>query len=145
MSQKALLQAEDPRIYDEEVRLAIGDTVVGRVNTTNATPTTLLTLPLHASCTTLIRVLVWARRTGGVAGTAEDGAGYVLYGVYKVVASVATAVGGATPTLDFGAEDQAAWDATLAASGQDVLVQVTGAANNNITWVARAHVDRVET
>lgn len=145
MSQKTLLQAEDPKIYDEEVRLSIGDTVVGRINTTDATVTTLLSIPLRPSATTLLRVLVWARRTGGSSGTAEDGAGYVLYGVYKVVAGVGTAVGGATPTLDFGAEDQAGWNATLTLSGQNVLVRVTGAANNNITWVARAHVDRVET
>lgn len=142
MSQQTLLQAESRALLDGEVRLAIGDTVVGRVVTTNATPTTLLTIPLPASRTTLCRVLVWARRTGGTAGTAEDAAGYVLYGVYKVVASAGVAVGG-TPVADFTAEDQAGWNATLVLSGQTVLVQVTGATNNNITWVARVCVDSV--
>ena len=78
MSQRTLLQSEKQLLWNDEVRLAIGDTIVGRTVTTEATPTTLLTIPLLASRTTLLRVTVWARRTGVAAGTAEDGAGYVL-------------------------------------------------------------------
>ncbi len=111
--------------------------MVGRLATTDATQTTLLTLPLLADYTYLIEVRVFARRTGGASGTAQDGAGYVLRGCYKTVAGVATLIGAGN--ADFTAESQAGWDATLAVSGNAVLVRVTGAAGNNVTWNAQAY------
>ena len=141
MSQRTLLQASDRLLLDDEVRLAIGDTVVGRTVTTDATPATLFTIPLLASRTTLLRVAVWARRTGGVAGTAEDGAGYLLAATYKQSGGTATLIGGVTALHT--AESQGGWDATCVVSGPNVLVQVTGAAGNNVTWVGRVHVDSV--
>lgn len=112
----------------------------GKSSTTDATATTLLTIALDASTTTLIEAHVVARRTGGSAGVAEDGAGYVLRGTYKVVAGSATLIGAVN--ADYTAEDQAGWDATLDTSGQTVRVRVTGAANNNITWYGWVQVWR---
>lgn len=103
-----------------------------RVATTNATPTTLHTYTLPISTTVKIKAEVVARRTGGAAGTAEDGAGYVFIGTYKNVAGTATIIG-AISTL-YTAESQAGWDATFTLSGSDILVTVTGATDNNITW-----------
>jgi hypothetical protein len=72
-----------------------------------------------------------ARRTGGSAGTAEDGAGYQLNGVFKNVAGTATLIGQAVSITH---ESQAAWTVDYNGSGGNVLVRVHGAANNDITW-----------
>lgn len=103
-----------------------------RVATTDATVTTLQTIAITASNTYQIEARVQARRTGGTSGTAEDAASYVVRGTYKTVTGAVTLVGAVT--ADYTAEDQAGWDATLTISGTNVLVQVTGAANNNVTW-----------
>lgn len=102
------------------------------VNTTNATVTTIATIAIPADTTVLIEANVVARRTGGSSGTAQDGAGYVVYATYKNVAGTATEIG---ETSMFSAEDQAGWACTINVSGGNALIQVTGAANNNISWV----------
>jgi len=103
----------------------------GRVAVTDATPTTLHTVAIPASTTAFLEAKVRARRTGGAAGTAEDGAAYVVRAAYKNVAGTATLIGAINS--DFTAEDQAAWDCTFTTSGGNVLLQFTGAANNNVT------------
>lgn len=103
-----------------------------RVTTTDATPTTLHTVTIPASTTVHLEARVVARRTGGVAGTTEDGASYIRIATYKNVAGTATIIG--TITLSHAAEDQGGWNATFVVSGGDVLVQVTGAVDNNVTW-----------
>jgi len=103
-----------------------------RVTTTNATQTTLHTIPIVASNTYKIRAEVTARRTGGSAGTADDAAAYEFVGTYKTAAGVVTLIGAVTAL--YTAESQAGWDATFTISGTNVLVRVTGATNNNIVW-----------
>jgi len=102
-------------------------------STTDATVTTIATVAIPASTTVMIEARVTARRTGGSAGTAEDGAGYIVAAAYKNVAGTATEIG---ETSLFSAEDQAAWSCTITPSGANALIQVTGAANNNINWFA---------
>lgn len=103
-----------------------------KVTTTDATVTTIATIAIPASTTVMIEAKVTARRTGGTAGTAEDSAGYIISAVYKNVAGTATEVG---ETSIFSAEDQAGWDCSLSASSGNALLRVTGAADNNISWV----------
>lgn len=110
-----------------------------RVATTDATVTTLHTYAIPASTTVKVHVEIVARRTGGASGTAEDGAAYIIEGCYKNVAGTATIIGAlATP---FTAESQAGWDATITVTAGNILVRVTGAAANNITW----HLSKFET
>lgn len=104
-----------------------------RVETTDATPTGIIRTQLQSDTTVMIQAHIVARRTGGSAGTLGDSAFYVLTGAYKNIGGVLTGIG--TPTL-YGGEDQAAWDVGFTSSGDNVAVVVTGAANNNITWVA---------
>lgn len=118
-----------------------GEGVEGTINTTNATPATLLTIAIPASTTVEIEMSVIARRTGGTAGTAEDAAAYRRIGTYKTVAGVVTLVGALT-TIHV-VEDQAGWEATLVISGTNVIVQVTGATNNNVSWQGAARVKKV--
>lgn len=112
-----------------------------RVPTTNNTQTTLHTFTIPSSTTYAIYAVVIARRTGGSAGTAEDGARYVLQGVYKNVAGTATIIGSLTGTP--ADESQAGFDATLTVTGATVLCRVTGTTNNNITWQMTARVWQV--
>ena len=102
------------------------------VNTTNATATLLHTFTVPASTTLGIEVIVVARRTGGAAGTAEDGAGYDMKAVYQNAAGTATIIGAAIKNV--WGENQAAWDINFVAASGTVRLEVTGAANNNVTW-----------
>lgn len=106
-------------------------TYQNRVATTNATVTTLHTVAIPATTTVLIVARVVARRTGGTAGTAEDGAGYEITATYKNVAGTATEIG---ETAVYTAESQAGFDCVFTPSGANALLQVTGAADNNLTW-----------
>lgn len=102
-----------------------------RVTTTDATVTTIHSVACAASTSTGFHGYVTARRTGGSSGTAEDGAYYEVQFLATVTSGTAAIVSSTVTTV---AESQAGWDVTVAASGSTVLVKVTGAANNNITW-----------
>lgn len=101
------------------------------VKTTDATVTVIATEVIPVSTSVLVAGYVVARRTGGAAGTAEDGAAYRVEFVAKNAAGTAAAIGSAVTVIG---ESQAGWDVTVVASGGNVLVKVTGAVNNNVTW-----------
>jgi len=100
------------------------------VDTTNNSATTLAIIEIPTDTTVMVEVRVVARRTGGTAGTAQDGAAYIVAGAYKNVAGTATEIGEGSI---FSAEDQAGWTCTLTPSSGNVLVQVTGATDNNVS------------
>ena len=129
------------RLQDIEGFLAHKVTI-GKISVTDATLTTILTLPLEDNHTSQVVVDVVARRTGGSAGAAGDGASYRLIGTfYRVSAGNATQIG--TTTTVHSAESQGAWAATLAVSGRAVLVRFTGAANNTVDVTASATVHAI--
>ena len=113
----------------------------GRVATTDATVTAIVTYAIPASTTVFLNAWVTARRTGGVAGAAEDGAAYQIQAAVKNVAGTATLIGSASAALT--REDQAAWNCTIAVSAGNAIVRVTGAADNNVTWHATVDVRQV--
>jgi len=115
----------------------------GRIATTDATQTTINTIAIPASTTVMIEAYVRARRTGGSAGTAEDGAGYIVRATYQNAAGVATIIGAVNAS--YTAESQAGWDATFTTSAGNVLLRVTGAVNNNVTWHSTIRVMPVGT
>jgi len=103
-----------------------------RVATTDATVTAIHTIALNDNSVYLIHAYVAARRTGGTGGTVGDSAGYTIIGTFKrSAAGVATQIGS---TIKTSQEDQAGWDADFGVSGNNVLINMTGAVNNNITW-----------
>jgi hypothetical protein len=102
-----------------------------RVTTANATPTTLHTVAIPASTAVGFTGYVIGRRTGGASGAAEDCAYYRVEFVAKNTAGTAATVGSTVTVIG---ESQAAWDVTTAASTSNILIQVTGAASNDITW-----------
>lgn len=106
-------------------------TVTGTVGTTTGSATTIATVAVAANTTTTIFGTATARRTGGSSGTAGDSAGFLFAFVVKNIAGTVTVL----PTILTAASgDQAAWKVTAVASSANVLLRVTGAANNNINW-----------
>jgi hypothetical protein len=142
MSLRNLMEAENALLWVDEVRLAIGNTIVGRAVTTDATTTTLLSISLLPSRTTFLRAQVIARRAGGSGGSVEDGAAYLFVAAYKMVSGTATLIGSVNALHT--AEDQAGWAATFTVSGGSVLLRVTGAADNNVSWNGKVHVESIE-
>lgn len=108
----------------------IEDRFHGRATTTDATATTVLTIPITASNTYHIDVDVLGRRTGGTAGVADDGLVGKLVTGYKTVGGVVTLIG----NLESKFIAPLNWATALVISGTNVLVQVTGVVNNNISW-----------
>lgn len=114
------------------------DTYQARLATTDATPTTLLSVTLTASRTYAFEVHVIARRTGGAAGSADDGAYYFLHGGFKTTGGAAASITAVSQTR--AEEDVAGYNAVLGVSGTAVVVTVTGVASTNITWHCTARV-----
>lgn len=104
-------------------------------STTDATPNALNTVAVATDTTVLIEVKVVGLRTGGSAGSAGDSAGYIISGLFKNISGTVSLVG--SLSLLHVTEDQPAWDATLSVVGTDVILYVTGAVDNNITWSSR--------
>lgn len=104
----------------------------GRVATTDATVTTVLTFTVAASTNTFLDAYVVARRTGGVSGAAEDGGAYRVTALVKNVAGTATLIGSATTTVI--GESTGTMDCTITVTGATALVRVTGVGTTNFTW-----------
>lgn len=102
-----------------------------KTTTTNATNTAAQYIAVPTNKTVFIDSIVVARRTGGSGGATGDSAWYRLQGGFKNIAGTVSLIG----TSDLiGGEDQAGWNVSYAISGTDIVLTVTGAANNNITW-----------
>lgn len=104
-----------------------------RDTTTDGVAKTIWTFDLVADTSYLFEANVLGRRTGGTAGAAGDSAGYKVFGTLVDVAGTATPVGAGTTTA-ITLEDQAGWNAAFAVSSGNVLLQVTGATDNNVVW-----------
>lgn len=102
-----------------------------KVTTTNASNTAIFIVNIPLNQTVMITANVCAHRTGGSAGSANDSGFYQIFGAYKNNGGTLAGIG--TPVYSHGG-DQAAWGISLTTSGTTAIVQVTGAANNNITW-----------
>lgn len=116
----------------------------GRVATTDGTITTIFTLGTATSTTYFVDATVIGRRTGGGSGTDSDSAGYKLYGTFKNNGSGTLAQVGSTSATATH-ESQAGWDCVFATSGTNVLLRVTGAAANNVTWHTTLRVYKLST
>lgn len=128
----AASQAAQIATLNSEVA-ALTPTIAGSAATTDATVTTIATVPIATNKAVLITVNVSARRTGGVSGTAGDSAAYSLGVLAKNIGGTVTVVG---TLYSFKSADQAAWTVTAPVSTTNVLIRIAGAAGNNIDWIA---------
>jgi len=108
-------------------------TQIYETTTTNNTITTLATLECPASTTFVIQGVVVARRTGGSAGSAEDGAGYEIFAVCKNTAGTAALIGS---TVSPAHESNSNLAVAFSVTGSTVLLRVTGDTNNDYSWRA---------
>ena len=103
------------------------------VATVNATVTTLQTIAIPLNTVVTIKTNVKARKTaGGGVGIIGQGCGYERIATYQNIAGVVTIAGAVQAS--YTGEAIGAFDATLTISGTNVLVRVTGAAADNVTW-----------
>lgn len=106
-----------------------------RIATTTGTAADIWTMDLDADTTYLFEANVVGRRTGGTAGSVGDSAAYKVFGSIVDISGTATAVGAGTSTA-ITLEDQAGWTAAFTVSAGNVILQVTGALDNNVVWHA---------
>lgn len=130
-----LPRTQDPgevEAWHESVEDSLDLILRERVVTRDATPTILLTVKLDVQTNYLFEFFITARRTGGSAGTANDGAAWRGWVVYKMVVATATKVGSETIALQ-GA-DNGGLTIGLSQSDDNVQWQVTGVANQDYAW-----------
>lgn len=107
---------------------ALLTTINGSGTTVDATPSTLGTqfVPVNGEGYFVELIAVGTKSDGSQA------AAYKVLGAYRRVGGVTSLVGALN--LLFTAEDDAAWDATLIISANNIRPQVTGKAATNIGW-----------
>lgn len=105
--------------------------------TTDATTTTLVTVLPPGNSVVTVEGTITARRTGGTSGSSDDSA------VFRVVASFKNAGLGSVSAFGnatlFTQADQG-WTVGYTVSGAQGLIQITGAANNNVAWTFEGEV-----
>jgi hypothetical protein len=98
------------------------------LNTTGATETTLCSFATESDKTYLVVARVVAREIDG----GNEAAGYVRIGTFHNDGGTLALVG--SVTASHTAEITAGWDCTLDASGTNIRVRVTGAADTSVLW-----------
>lgn len=109
---------------------------VSLVTTTDATTATIQTFTLGQYQTRAIRAMIAAR--DGTAGT--DHAGYMMYGTFYREGNGTTQQGSTSAEYTEESAGAGAWGTSFSVNGNDVRVQVTGAAGVSITWKAVVEV-----
>ena len=114
--------------------LTITPGTIGTVTTTNATPTTVLTIPLGATP----GVYTFDAQIGGYDVTDTEAVGYTLVGAVRTTGAAAVLIAG--QALDEFEEttpvDLTACTAVLNVTGNSAIFQVTGLAGKTIHWKA---------
>lgn len=113
-----------------------------KVYTTDDTTTTIHSIQLLDSTIYLIEARIVARRTGGIAGSTNDGAAYKISGAFKGLTSLTSGQIGST-CVDCIFEDQAGWNADFSLSGSTLNIDVTGAIDNDISWVITVFIQKI--
>lgn len=102
------------------------EVMIAAVATTNATPTTLVSIPLTPSATNKFNIQVCAVKSD-----------FSQAATYDISVSVRATAGAynlvATPQIN-AIEDNAAWDANVSIVSTNLVITVTGAASNNLSW-----------
>jgi hypothetical protein len=102
------------------------------VSTTDATTTTIETIPIATDSIFIITSKIKCRKISG-AGVGTAGQGNTYIRTVRVLNSGGTLNIGAISS-DYTSEQIAIFNATFAISGTNLLVRVTGAASDNVDW-----------
>lgn len=101
--------------------------------TTDATVTTIATIPIPDDTAVWIETNIQNRRTD-VAGRGKWKRGALIY---REAAGAATMEGGVWTPLTIKSAIPAVWDVDIIVSGNNALIQVTGAAAQSLNWTSR--------
>lgn len=112
----------------------VDEVVEATASTTDNTTTNLIVTGTTLDTTTLIKVDIIAKRTGGTAGTVGDSATWQLTARVKDVSGVVTVHDVQT---DYESKDQALMDTEIVIIGTNIVVRGVGTLNNNFDWEAR--------
>ena len=120
----------DPNGSDD-LFIELTNRITGTITTTDATPTTLITLPLGAVAGTyIVEGDLTAYNTTDVAG-----ASYTFVGAAVTDGATATEIGVENKNV-FEQPAMTAADFALGVTGNDAFIQVTGIAGKTINWSA---------
>lgn len=108
-------------------------TVIGTVDTTDATLATALSVTIPSG-----RAILFVADVAGKNASGSAVAGYTLSGVVRNVSGTVSFSGGVMKSTI--AEDVTAWDANAASGANSFDVTVVGAAATNITWVVTSRM-----
>lgn len=104
---------------------------VASTSTTDATPTTIKAVSVPPGEVVLLEARVTGFRTGG-SGSAGDSAYYVVRARVKNLSGTITIYN----VISEESEDLQSWNAGWTSSGNEALLQVTGAGSTSIDWNA---------
>jgi len=108
------------------------------VQTTDATPTTLLSLALSDDAVYWVEANVCAR---GTTGTDENA--YKVFAKFSRRSAGSAALGSAGSVNLFTDEEELSWNVAWIASGNNAVLQVTGEASVSVNWTASVSYQRV--
>lgn len=111
--------------------------LTGTVDTTDATATLALTVPFTDDASTSFVAQVTAYCTGGAGGNVGAGAFYSRTGLYTKPGGTLTLVGATTSLATHeSAGIAAAWTIAFNIVSNEINVNVTGGAADNVSWYA---------
>lgn len=108
---------------------------VKEVDTTDATPTTLVTIPIAEDCAGRLQMIIIGRAPAppGFSGTWS-----IDYGFEREPGANPAVVGTGTKNK-MGSLGAANWDVNVTTSGVDILVQVIGDVGDDAHWTYTGH------
>lgn len=112
---------------------ATGGATTATQTTTNSTPTTILTLSPASNSVTTFRVLLSARFNN--TGTNKSYWAHIVGGCRRNNAGSLALVG--VPMIQENDEGSPGYTVSLTPSGNNLLIQVTGATGETVNWTAR--------
>ncbi len=112
---------------------SIGSPSTGSGSTTGAVTANIITIPLGS----VPGVYTIEARVAGFNASTPAGAGYQLIGMFRTTGLAASIIGSVERVANEEAALAAA-NATMVASGNNVLIQVTGVALLTIDWVVQS-------
>ena len=107
------------------------DTVHEDLSTTDATTSNILSIATASDTAYLVDAKIYARQTGGVAGTTGHAWAYDYKAVFRNIGGTLTKI---NEVLTVIGEDDATFTVGGTTSGTNILLQVTGAASKNVLW-----------
>lgn len=112
--------------------LIIPGSTSGTAGTTDATPITMETLPTNTNTNTMYHIV--SRIVGRRTDVAGQGGGYTLTADYINNAGTVSRVGLVDDIVSNETVPNLTWNVRTVTSGTNILLQVTGALSQTVTW-----------